>query len=788
MTATHWKSALVVVSLIFIWQGAAGTTIATAQTNSTLVVEKGNPDNFDSIENAVDNATDGDTVEVRPGTYREGDIFIDKNITLTAPDGATLNGSENQPGSTITFLDAIVIAGSAVPTIDGFTITGYTDHGVDARASSGAWTIRNTTITNNLLAGVDTDRTEGAWTIQNSTIIGNGQSPDSADPGVTAFRSSGDWTIRNTTFSNNTGGGIQAEVTDGNWTIRDTTFTNQGVDADDSTGDWTILDSTFTGGGVNALRSEGNWTIRDTTITDSSEPFVGVAAQDSTGDWVIRNTTLKDRGGGGVSADGSTGDWRIRNTTVTNSSGDNADGISAGGSTGDWRIRDTTITDSGDDGIESRSSSGNWRLRDTDITNSGDTGVEASNSDGNWRIRDTTITDNGDMGVNAEASEGAWRIRNTTIANSDGSGVDAADSTGDWTIQNATITNGASAGIVARGTSGAWAVHQSNITNNTQTDEVAASGIDATEAEIQGNATQNWWGDASGPDDNDCAGNVDCSNWLTGQDGNQPPVADAGDDQTVDENTQVTLDGTGSSDPDGDELSFAWEQVDGPAVDVEDADTATPTFTAPAVETDTELTFELTVSDGNASDSDRVGIVVQANETQGGFDVARQLGSETVVPGGTAQVTVTANVTNERATVNETFAPGFASASIASVQVNGTDASPTLQQASSEQVLVTLSELSPPARIEVTYTVTISEETDPGTTFVFEGRVTAGETTPLGTDQLAVVEQKGPVERFDENNDGSISLPELTNAAAAFARGEVDLPELTEVATAFARG
>ncbi len=46
---------------------------------------------------------------------------------------------------------------------------------------------------------------------------------------------------------------------------------------------------------------------------------------------------------------------------------------------------------------------------------------------------------------------------------------------------------------------------------------------------------------------------------------NQPPAADAGLDQTVAVNDQVVLDGSGSSDLDGDELSFNWTLVAIPA-------------------------------------------------------------------------------------------------------------------------------------------------------------------------------------------------------------------------------
>jgi glucose/arabinose dehydrogenase len=93
---------------------------------------------------------------------------------------------------------------------------------------------------------------------------------------------------------------------------------------------------------------------------------------------------------------------------------------------------------------------------------------------------------------------------------------------------------------------------------------------------------------------------------------NQPPTADAGADQTVEEGATVTLDASGSSDPDpGDTLGYQWSQQSGPGVSLSDATAAQPTFTAPDVDGDGTLTFEVAVNDGTASDTDTVTVTVQ---------------------------------------------------------------------------------------------------------------------------------------------------------------------------------
>src|SRR5690606_4393335 len=94
--------------------------------------------------------------------------------------------------------------------------------------------------------------------------------------------------------------------------------------------------------------------------------------------------------------------------------------------------------------------------------------------------------------------------------------------------------------------------------------------------------------------------------------GNMMPVADAGDDATVEGCTVVTLDGSGSNDPDSGPmpLSYSWTQTAGPAVTLASAGTASPSFEAPNVGSSTEVTFELTVSDSAAMSTDSVTITI----------------------------------------------------------------------------------------------------------------------------------------------------------------------------------
>ena len=107
-----------------------------------------------------------------------------------------------------------------------------------------------------------------------------------------------------------------------------------------------------------------------------------------------------------------------------------------------------------------------------------------------------------------------------------------------------------------------------------------------------------------------------------------PPVGDVWAGQ------QAQMDASNSSDPDGQTLTFSWTQTGGPSVELSGADTAQPTFTAPDVDEETSLGFEVTVTDpdGNsASATTSATVVPQSANDAPVAEVAN--GDRTVDPG-----------------------------------------------------------------------------------------------------------------------------------------------------------
>ncbi|MGL1956787.1 MAG: S8 family serine peptidase [Colwellia sp.] len=82
--------------------------------------------------------------------------------------------------------------------------------------------------------------------------------------------------------------------------------------------------------------------------------------------------------------------------------------------------------------------------------------------------------------------------------------------------------------------------------------------------------------------------------------GNQSPTVNAGNNQTVNENTQVSLLGS-ASDSDGTIASYSWAQVGNTGITLNSTDSASTSFMAPEVSSNQILTFTLTVTDNEGA-------------------------------------------------------------------------------------------------------------------------------------------------------------------------------------------
>jgi PKD domain len=122
---------------------------------------------------------------------------------------------------------------------------------------------------------------------------------------------------------------------------------------------------------------------------------------------------------------------------------------------------------------------------------------------------------------------------------------------------------------------------------------------------------------------------------------NTPPTANAGAAQSVPSGQLVSLNGSGSSDPDGTIATYAWSQTAGTAVTLTGASTAGPSFTAPTVTTSTVLTFSLVVTDNSGANS------------------AASTVNVTVNPTGTGNVTITGKIRYARPPFNTSFPFGL---------------------------------------------------------------------------------------------------------------------------------
>jgi PGF-pre-PGF domain-containing protein len=283
-----------------------------------LIVDRSDPDAYDSIQAAIDDAKHGDTIEVGSGIYQER-ISINKNITLTSEKNATLDGSTLERPST-----GITIGDSSAPVIEGLEIISF-GTAINAQSTVRGWELRDVYVSETESSSIEASNTKGNWKIINSTI------QNSSSNGVTAERAEGDLIIRNTRIWSNEGSGISGYESTGDWLIKDSTISNNqyGISADSAT---------------------GKWKINRSTISDNSQD--GLSETGSGSDWIILNSTLENNAialseasfdiydskiyNSNLYPSGQTESWSIQNSSIVKSVISGSIDMAQGDATRNW--------------------------------------------------------------------------------------------------------------------------------------------------------------------------------------------------------------------------------------------------------------------------------------------------------------------------------------------------------------------------------------------------------------------------------------------------------------------
>ncbi len=344
------------------------TSLASNITRTGIVVNKSDPNSFDTIQNAINNASTGATVNVTAGTYNET-VVINKSINLVGdPDSAKVGPGPNAPilASNLTKDFAIKFTeGASNVTVKGFVIREYNDTGIGASMSnpepSRNLVIRDNYINNITDFGISTGHPQSEmhsrWRITNNVIddtgfeaihlantlnsaidgnfIRGGTNPPIKGVGTTnsswgivveSLSWDNNTTLSNITVENNTvtgpfdgegisvfGTNLSAEtsaVVD-NISIYDNTITNAG-EAGGPSGAIDILVWPRT------IPTTENVSLRDIEVVSNeiSQSTNGIFYENVTNGLIADNRI--EGGGRGLDLNGISGDVVIHNNTITN--------------------------------------------------------------------------------------------------------------------------------------------------------------------------------------------------------------------------------------------------------------------------------------------------------------------------------------------------------------------------------------------------------------------------------------------------------------------------------------
>jgi parallel beta-helix repeat protein len=308
------------------------------------------PDDYPTIQSAVENASNGDTIIVRDGTYNEN-VNVNKRLVIRSENGAastTIHASDPD--------DHVIEVQRDYVDINGFTVEGYTEYGKagiclnsvdhcnisdnnaqgDYYGPYGIYLSHSdyNTLTNNT---AHSNYDHGIYLLysSNNNLTNNHATSSSYSSGIKLAHSSSNSLTNNYANSNNRGSGIflQSSSNYNTFTNNHANSNEYGISFDGSSSD--SNHNTFTGNtmnsngmGVYSWSSDYNNFTNNTISSNSDEGMWFTGSSYNT----IENNTITDNVGVGLVI------ASISNTVRYNTVASNKDGIHL------WDARDNNVS------------------------------------------------------------------------------------------------------------------------------------------------------------------------------------------------------------------------------------------------------------------------------------------------------------------------------------------------------------------------------------------------------------------------------------------------------------
>jgi len=383
-------------SLVIIYTILLASSMGYAATIHVDAANQGEEDGseakpFNTIQEGIDAAQSGDTVQAASGIYEEADINFKDGIILQGA-GAGIT----KITSTGDFHTIIIAANAESGKIDGFTIdgNGIVDYGFDLNRS-------NITITNNVITKIEYN---GLYAWSSKPAISNNQFTENRETPIHLKRS--DAIVTDNVIKENDGNGIHCEFR------TNATITNNEISLNRGSGismdgfsEPIIKNNQITDNGHQGISAvSASPIIEENTISGNAEDGIGGSSSDMS----IRKNTITENASAGIYLESS--EPTISENEI---SGNGAHGVWMGSNSG-GSVSDNIIMDNGSDGINT-----SFRtmtvITDNTITGNATDGIHCDG--GSPTIERNTVTDNGGTGINGSDTANPTIVTNTIAFN-----------------------------------------------------------------------------------------------------------------------------------------------------------------------------------------------------------------------------------------------------------------------------------------------------------------------------------------------------------------------------------